>query len=203
MKFQPTRRFGIGDALLLLAATAIGLAVMRTMGNPLRLVWEPGSASVLSQFLFITRTFPTIAAPLLLVWSAAMIVLRLRKPRPNRRRLWSQPGLLACVAAISPFVWTAAILAAAHLAHQARVSLRASPQPGDALFVLNGEQYVQIVMGEYTHATPAILLVWFAAWCYGSLRPERSWIDRAGRALAAAWIALTVIPMTVSLLLSS
>lgn len=63
MNPQMTRRFGIGDALILLAATAFGLAVMRTMGHRLRLEWEPGSTSVLSRSLFIARTLPTIAAP--------------------------------------------------------------------------------------------------------------------------------------------
>jgi hypothetical protein len=39
----------------------------------------------------------------------------------------------------------------------------------------------------------AILLVWLVTWASGRCRPVLSWIDRAGRVLGAAWVAITLL----------
>ena len=48
----------------------------------------------------LAREGVLLASPLLLAWSAAVLVSRLRGPRPRRRRLWCQPGFLACLAVL-------------------------------------------------------------------------------------------------------
>jgi hypothetical protein len=39
----------------------------------------------------------------------------------------------------------------------------------------------------------AILLIWLVTWASGRFRPVPNWIDRAGRVLGTAWLALTLL----------
>jgi hypothetical protein len=99
---MPTRRFGVLDIMLFVAATGIGLAIWRSYSstvfsdpstqagtNPLRWYWYQSMG----------------AAPLLSAWSLALSVAALRRPRPGRRRLFSRPsqgvGLMVGVALLA------------------------------------------------------------------------------------------------------
>ena len=92
------RKFTLLDAVILLAATAIGLAGVREYFDMLftqsfRLPsggWTPGA--ILGH---IPRVLE-ILFPLLVAWTPAVLVLRLRRPRPVLRRLFLQPGASAC-----------------------------------------------------------------------------------------------------------
>ncbi len=207
MKPEPTRRFGIGDALILLAATATGMAGLRLMRGYFALEWnnpwQSKTDPVFSPLLFLARQLPLLATPPLLGWSVALLLLRLRNPRPFRRRLWSQPGFLACLAACSPFVWRTAILSGSLLLHHLQDSVQGShPHIGVVEMSVTAEQFLHIVFDERQNVPPAILLVWLMAWRSGRLRAERSWIDRSGRAVGYAWIVLAMVPMFVIGLLS-
>jgi len=87
------RKFNLLDAMILIAATAAGLALLRTflasgrffLGSPFQRRFE---SCVLSGI--------EAAYPFLVMWTLALVILRLRQPRPRIRRLIRQPGMAAC-----------------------------------------------------------------------------------------------------------
>jgi hypothetical protein len=107
-----SRPFTVLDAMILVAATAGGIAVIR-----------PGAqhfgqeSDVVSRFEFLASYFSPSRTlhsywevfdaiswiirgfqPLLLAWTVAFLILRLRKPRPIGPRLARQPGFVAASA---------------------------------------------------------------------------------------------------------
>src|SRR5690348_10699033 len=106
MRPQERRRFRILDGLVLVAAMAVGFAGCRFWLSAVsddehgRILWlesdfplAPGlwRAGVAWTYLL---AFPLLSSTL------AVLVLRLWPIRPRRRRLWCQPGFLACVAVV-------------------------------------------------------------------------------------------------------
>src|SRR5262249_53666724 len=105
------------DLVILVAATAIGLALVR-FGWPRKVAgawiftW-PVRPSSFGGYPSKTWVLPIAnrAAPFLpclAAWPAAFLVIRLRSPRPRRRRLLSQPGLVGAIAVLSTLTieWT-------------------------------------------------------------------------------------------------
>src|SRR3954452_21110363 len=114
MPRMPQRPFHLSDAILLVAATALGLALCRFLNAHSQVGWRdvwnafrsPDAANLsLAELWVVAREVARSASPLLLAWSASVLVSRLRGPRPRRRRLWCQPGFLACVAAMLAYGW--------------------------------------------------------------------------------------------------
>ena len=106
--------------------------------------------------------------------SAAIVVIRLRSPRPRGRRLWSQPGYTGCVAALIGAAVNAGARGAPNFTLCSacpsttpwRGSARAGPTPG-----------------------PAVLGAWLALILSRRWRPEQgAAIDRLGRLIGLLWI---------------
>jgi hypothetical protein len=60
-----------------------------------------------------------------------------------------------------------------------------------------GEIIHELVLESFPRATApavatAVLVAWLVLLAIGCFRPERDWVDRAGRALGIYWIALAV-----------
>jgi hypothetical protein len=107
----------------------------------------------------------TLAFPFLMAWTFALLPLRLRQPRPAPGLLWRQPGWWTSVAAVGA--------------------------TGAGLL----EETV-IGFPAYTVALPlAVLLAWLGLALSRWWTPEASWVDRAGRALGVAWLAM--VPLFV------
>jgi hypothetical protein len=101
-----------------------------------------------------------LAFPFLIVWTISLLILRLRRSRPEPALLWRQPGWCGCVAAVAG--------AAAGLLEEAVVEW---PAP--------------------TVVVPAaVMIAWLALLITRRWSAEASWIDRAGRCLGLAWIAM-------------
>src|SRR5262249_2677926 len=94
MRVTPRREFTLSDAMILLAATAPALALMRHRWPP---YFEIGISynNLLCQIRANIFTILFAAA----MWSLAGLVLRLRQPRPHVRFLTCQPGMVALMAA--------------------------------------------------------------------------------------------------------
>jgi hypothetical protein len=99
MRTPTTRPFRISDALVLVAATGLGLAGCRFWFSASNQDWSelwPTGAEPVHKGLWMTALWATpVSSILLLSWSTAIFLLRLRDPRPRRRRLRCQPGFLA------------------------------------------------------------------------------------------------------------
>lgn len=160
------RRCTLLDVMILVAATALGLTMNRATPK------IPYGGSRISGAIF----FALLAAvPHLVAWTFALLLIRLRAPRPGFRRLVRQPGFVACGAA-------------------AFVSLLCG---GSGLLFLVGGSRVSMTLWSFIDYTPELCFVVVGAWlalaANGRWRAEPGWIDRMGRAIGVLWIASNVL----------
>jgi hypothetical protein len=175
------RRFHLADALILLVPTALAGATFRRGPDLVRFLRQDG---------FLTANlgawYEAVGAGLALCWpglagfTLAWLWLRMRPPRPARPRLWRQPGAVALGAA-------GAVLGLEAL--------------GCAILVgIVGWGSVEDFLGS--HAGPllplpgaAVVGSWVTLAASRRWRAERSWVDRSGRALGAAWVVLAALSL--------
>ena len=169
-----TRRFSVLDAMILVAATALGFGGIRTYSPafysyPYTPIpppsWLSWSAVVLSNWAFYLSPLPA-------AWTLAALVLRIRPLRPSMRRLMRQPGTVALLAAT--------ILIPLGVVHYL-LDLHSSSWH-DVPF-----QYTSFSLGCGV-GTAWLMLALSMRW-----RAERSWIDRLGRVLGAYWIGMVAL----------
>jgi hypothetical protein len=175
------RRPSIADILIVIVAVALGMLILRA--------YLPGHDRQL-RFVGTAIRDPTglwrfhewaygPASCLVVPLMAAVIVMRLRRPRPRRSRLVNQPGLVTCVAVMASLI--PGLICVAVVYHR----------PGFQRAEGFQQAWVVAIRWAYT----AVIGSWLALGLSRRWRPERSWIDRAGRALGLYWIllALTVV----------
>ena len=173
---RPPRRFTIADVMILVPAAAVGALILRSYlpGFSRQLGWLSTDVPDPHGFWRAYTWLHGVGSCLVVPWMAALIVIRLRRPRPGRLRLACQPGFVACVAVL------ASILAG--LAWFATIHHRPGFQRPEGF-----EQAWSIA----THWTDtAVAGAWLALVLARRWRPEPSWIDRMGRALGFYWIFL-------------
>lgn len=171
------RRLTLVDLITLVAAAGLSVAAQlqiepdtNWLGMPS--IWRGlvvqegaviGTTGMVAELAFLL--FPSFA-----IIALALLSLRLRQPRPHRwRRLWFQPGSLACLFVAG----TSTIALLSHLAAMlAREEVIGPPPWSFARYIWP--------IGE---AGTSIAAAWTTLLLTGHWRPERSWIDRAGRAL--------------------
>src|SRR4051794_2683737 len=106
MRAPPCRKFTLIDAMILIAATALGLAKIRLFFMDREA--QPGLAAIVTWWItpFKSEWTPwgiarwirndvEVAMPLFAAWSLALLVIRLRRPRPTFRRVARQFGMVA------------------------------------------------------------------------------------------------------------
>lgn len=184
------RRFTISDALILVAATAIGLSQVRGILGDLG--WFNWSQWKLEQHDYTLKLF-AVAVPILTAWTVAFLLLRLLRPRPGLRRLVRQPGMAACYAVLIPLLLI--------LAYAVTISLFTSEsmyQPDTSLmplFWFTSESAYQPdtsfmpLFGNSEAMASAVIGAWLMLWLGGLGRAEPGWIDRIGRIIGVLWIA--------------
>ncbi len=183
--------------MILVAATAAGVAVAKGWASSyagflnarefeLRFPWESWriGAAIRPMTRWMVVWWPVVAS-----WTAALVVLRVRRPRPARWRLFATPGVAACVVATTLFLLeiTAACLSYAFSLLIPTMIGATTIWPGfDPMLLLystlRGGTSMAIGFGV------ASLWIWMALarrW-----RPEPHWIDRTGRLLALLWLIL-------------
>jgi hypothetical protein len=162
------RPFTIADAMILIAATAAGLALTRR--GPMEwLNWEPGQ-----WFWKVGRFLQGPATLFGVTMSLGLIVIRLRRPRPRIIRVMRQPGMAAAcavvVATVAAVVWWTAF----------------------DLFTEGGwstkESIARISRLQGETVGPTVATVWLGLWLAGRWRPEKSWIDSSGQALGLLFL---------------
>jgi hypothetical protein len=167
---QPqSRPFTLGDAMILIIALALGLALARPGISalafkirtvPLDYFRTSGAAVALGRTLnFILLSFLFFLLP-------AFLIVRLKRPRAPLRSLIHQPGFAACAAPCAVFsaFLPLALLAASGLAGQV------------------------IEIGGRVFLIAAAPLAWVYMIATHQWYPVPSWIDRLGRILGALWM---------------
>jgi hypothetical protein len=162
---EPGRKPNLLDVMTLIAALAIGLGLGRAViieGRPSRPL--PQSFWWMQALQIIHHG--TLACVLML--SLAFLIVRLRRPRPPRRDLVKQPGLVACLGAmVMPVTGFGGLILAAE-------PLRLS----NAFIFLS------------TLGASGVVCGWGVLCLNRAWRPEPTWIDRLGRMLGLCWIGL-------------
>ena len=182
MRVTVPRRFTLLDAMVLIAAAGIAFVPIRLF------LWEnwhfPEERSV-PEIWRAGLEINVSLVPLVLCLSAAILLLAMKKPRPNMRRAFRRPGIAACTVALVYAVLSA--IGYAVFLHFSYALDRAvfDDQSSAMLWIRIGMQPIFLVGG-------AIASVWIVMGLSGTWRAERSWIDRAGRALGVYWILLSV-----------
>lgn len=184
MTEPPRRRPILIDAMILVAATALGMALSRPFLHWLSMSWELHGSKPRT-FGFWARsvsTWGTVSAPCLLAWTFALPVLRGidRGRRPAVRRgavgLLATTGLVLVVAAIS-----------ALLAEMSSYSWRTHT------FLDNYAFHALQRFGELNGL--AVGAVWLTAACSDRDResPPPDWIEWLASLLGAVWIGLSIL----------
>ena len=196
------RRFTLLDAMVLIAATAVGFSLARTyslavLNNELR------------PYPFIPRVLLTVwvyilaAIPVTAMWSIAVFGLCLRRPRRPLRQLARQPGFVANGAV----TLVSLVRLGGFLTLMARtignrfytLSLGVSdafsvtvsyPGPVNTATVYNSAYFASTAFGIST----AVAAVWLLLAVSRRWRSQPDWLDRLGRALGVYWVA--VIPFS-------
>jgi hypothetical protein len=193
------RRLTLADAIVLVAATAAGLALAREwarMASPTPPIFRydtgPMPRGPLCGLAPLTR-WVVLGWPVVAMWTLALAALRLRGPRPRARRLFAPPGVAACV--------VAAVMMAEEAVYTASLSISRFlqfPLPSTAAGLADDGRWRQLTYWTI-HASVensigfAVLAWWVALALARRWRPERGWIDRAGLAVGGLWIALVVL----------
>ena len=197
------RRLLLSDVVVLIGVTAIALGIFRMYHaelNPLKW-WPPGRyASTYRDYVGFVWSCLILASPFAMAWTLAILGLRLRHPRPRWGRVVRQPGLIAGLIAAS--VLAVRLLGFAIMF--ARIKVVPNNGAWRALLIHNafkslGEPGPLIFGADHFLGTMAMIGLsvgsgWMLLLISGRWRPERSWIDRAGRVLGWFWIA--TLPLT-------
>ncbi len=163
------RPFRVGDAMILIIALALGLALARPAlfslafkirSVPVNYFWNFGNSLTLAKYLII------IVLCFLFFLLPAFVIMRLKRPRAPLRSLICQPGFAACAPPCAVFL---ASLPFAFLG---------VPGPAGRIIVISLRVLV----------TAVAPLAWVCLIATRRWYPEPSWIDRFGRLLAALWM---------------
>jgi hypothetical protein len=180
------------DAILLVAATAIGLALVRmTYSHPiLRWKLEPFETDDLAARTLLERigVWVIIMSPLLVAWTVVLPILRWIPPRPAPRRLLRQPGMVACGGGVL-------IMVAGSVINILMFFYYGFAMFWDVgLFEWQGldERHVSsaqiLTLTDLRHVGLFVAVAWSALALTGRWRPAPDWVDRLGRAIGFAWI---------------
>jgi hypothetical protein len=177
MQANVPRKFTLIDAMVLIAAIGVAFVLIRQYldylyGRNFALT-PPGSFALTSYWKYGTF-LSRVLAPLATSLSLALWVLRIRPPRPSGRRLFRQPGMVAC---------TAAVLGTVIFLLKVFLNKFFLYWDNSGVQRLDGVWFVRLPLNGEIVAVTWIVLVLSGFW-----RSEPSWIDRAGRALGVYWI---------------
>jgi hypothetical protein len=159
--------------LIVSAGVAATLALLRVVPEA-SYVFIGGGFRHYGQAPLVVRMAMT-ATYLLIPWTVAVFLMRLRLPRPPLRRLVFQPGMAACGAVTIWLGFKTLLLVLMLGVPQQRPLVQA--YMGDGLAIVSW-------------AAPAVAGAWLLLIFSGHWRSERGWIDRLGRTLGVCWLGL-------------
>ena len=167
MSTRASPKFTLVDAMIVVAALAVWFAALRYLAELTNLtsIWHLGDYG----FFRILRNQIGL---LLCILSAAVLVMGLRLSCHGRRRLWLEPGLAACAAAI--------LGVAVQTVFMALVSHAG---------LLTWERFaIGAFWSGWPRCGPAVAGSWLTLIVTGRWRARRGSIDRLGRVVGACWL---------------
>lgn len=180
-----SRRFALGDAMVLIAMVALLCAIWPSVAflrlfkyihhapEAMRYLYfdgpspdfaPNGSAMVIREYLWLTplTIFREVGVPVLIAATPAVLLMRLRKPRPDWRHLFRQPGAVACVMLIGAF------------------------------FVGVDLTWMGVDLPRRFNPGVVVGVSWALLLASGRWQSERGWVDRLGRVVGVGWIIMSI-----------
>ena len=208
MQSTSRRKFLMLDAMVMMAATAVALAILAGTGTNLERLadWVRDSVENVGKppegwffslwAIFVIDSLATVIAfPFCLVWTLAAIGLRYRQPRPPLRRVASLAGATACWAAAVPVV--PGFLACLY-DWQDRSLIFMTPWPYSWDFVIGGQHELDLLFLP-SWGGLAVLGSWTTLILGRRWTAEPTWIDRVGRLLGIYWLSTLIPPLLIFL----
>jgi hypothetical protein len=190
MTQQYRRPLQIPDMLILIAASAVAIALMKRHWDvylPENFLQPPNGwtrAAIVARVMVGLAHFGPYIGTILAI---ALLGIRLYGPRPARPRLTRQPGLAACAT-------VALMVALGEVEYLARVLMRGVDNPfrsgfsyETALVLMDGIRY------SFAYNGHAVAAAWLTLAIGARWRPAPDWVDRCGRAVGFYW--LLMIPL--------
>jgi hypothetical protein len=183
------RKLFLADVMVLVAVTALGLVCYLALDNSLfrgqrylfGLFVTPKRGWVAAEVVNRATGITALMLPLFGGWSIALPLLQLWGPRLDRRRLERQPGLSACLAALTGLATSAGCLGIA-------LALRGWVD-GTTQFPPMFWAYSPALDNPVIFPGVSVAAVWVVQAVNGHWRPVPDWPDRLGRILGVLWIA--------------
>jgi hypothetical protein len=196
----PARRLTLKGAMALIAATAVGLALIRYSQSRYFAWEEPANpARLVYHTLYTIGRIVYGCLPILYALCTAVVVAGLRGARPRKVEFSVRPGIAACAAALVAAVAAVVFRVLSYAVgrspgvlwskHAFDVLMATAPgvfwSPGgvDLLFQAAGNA-----------AMPAILAVWGLQRLCGAWKPIQEWPDRLGRAMGWTFLLWMLTP---------
>jgi hypothetical protein len=203
------RQFTLIDAIALVASAAIGLALVRGWESPnwcmepMAFAFPNPTPSTPRQLVRAVSLAVSWTIPFAMTSTVAILILRMRRPRPSFRRIARQPGTVGCASAL--------LAMAIRMGHEATTYLMGNLIRPSSPIRLPSPPFLRYdnigyhpPLGQIMHnillewfpflVSPsvgiAVIVSWSALRATGAWRPESSWIDRAGRLMGIYWIAV-------------
>src|SRR4051812_7405445 len=191
----PRRTFTLLDGIVIVAGTATGFAWVRSIlgefGWPDEWAYEdwdlPDYIHVIGHLL------ACVLRPLLAMWTVAILGLRFRQPRPPISEFGYLPGVTACGSAVF-------VLACEFLRYLANAFAMAKGTPWHHPFFIEGSfgaDFYRFGIADGPFHYP-IAVAWGVHLLSRQWRPERTWIDRTGRAIGFLWLILPLCSLLQS-----
>lgn len=177
------RRFNLGDLAIIIAGMAFYCAAIRwAWGASGDIGWTFYTpASTLRSHLSILQSWYQLIEFGWLALTLCLTLMRLRHPRPRRRRLMRQPGWIACFSGGIAGLVAHGIDRFNELADQLLRRYLTTQSPMIYLIETDLPTYL---------AGTAVLISWLILALGGRWRGEPTWIDRVGRIAGIGWLVL-------------
>jgi hypothetical protein len=191
---QAKRHFGMLDAMILVAFTALGFAWCKAywLGVPppppspfdLDLDVEQAPAAWPWSFHFSVATLSRFSSYCIAAWTIAFLALRIRKPRARLSRLCRSLGTAACFTVLI-------VLAVGFAARLTAWAFLFTPLAVEQARRMEFIELLDDLAGMLSSsAGPAIIATWGVLRLGRRLRLERDWVEVFGLVLAFGWILL-------------
>ena len=190
------RPFLLLDAMVLLAATAAGLAIALRMENfeAIRIVTEAAAGGSLVAIGRAFTLWTILGVPLLVAWTITLLIMIVfpRPSRPNLDDVLRRPGATACGAAAAAIA-ISLINAVPFLSAFVSRSFRNGAPPFGQIVYTFDTQFLFTVGFDFGAPGLAVAAVWSMQTLSGRWLPESNWLDQTGRAVGWVWIILKII----------
>ena len=167
---RPAGRSTLADLLILVAAAAVGMAMLRPY---LAALAAPSFGTMTHPSIRTIEATYGIWSIIAAWWMLALLLIQYRRPHPRRGRLARRPGHAACCAA--------AVALALGAGHQ--LARLAWPNPARVPF-----SFYQLWITVSVQVGPTVLGAWLLLVLSGRWRADPGWVDRLGRLLGSCWI---------------